>query len=118
MPEDTRPPQRRKKAFETLYVAGFAIKVLDLEDPGTWSPRSRAYTGVKGTGYVSLPCHRSGRPDALGGIVFRPRLEVVAEVKFPDTLISLERARALVADAAIGWSSSPRRRHHCSRHSP
>ena len=104
MPEATLRSRRSKAAFETLYVAGFAIEVRDLESPGRWSPRERAYTGVTGTGYLALPCQLFGRPDTPGDIVFRPRLEVVSEVKFPDTQISLERARMLVADAALGQS--------------
>lgn len=104
MPKETLRPRRFKKAFETLYVAGFAIEVRDLESPGKWSPRERAYTGVTGTGYLALPCRPLGRPDLADGIVFLPRLEVVSEVKFPDTQISLEKARTLVADAALGQS--------------
>ena len=104
MPEDPVRSRRPKAALETLHVAGFAIEVRDLESPGRWSPRERAYTGVTGTGYLALPCQPFRLPAAPGDIVFRPRLEVVSEVKFPDTQISLERARTLVADATLGQS--------------
>lgn len=102
MPEVTLPPRTTRSAFKILHVAGFAIEVRDLENPGKWSPRERVYTDVTGTGYLSLPClpHASG--DALGGVVFHPWLEVVSEVRFPDTQISLESARTFAPDAAVG----------------
>lgn len=90
--------------FATLYIGGYAIEVRDIENPGRWSPRKRAYTDVTGTGYLTPPCPLSGLSDAPADIVFRPRLEVVSEVRFPDTQISLERARTLSADARLGQS--------------
>ena len=104
MPNVKLRPGRPKKAFTTLNVAGFPIEVRDLESPGKWSPRLRAYIGVTGTGYPALPCLPFGRPDEADGVVFRPRLEVVSEVKFPETQISLEKSRALVDDTALGQS--------------
>ena len=104
MPVRPDRSRRPKVAFNTLYVGGFAIEVRDIENPGRWSRRKRAYTDVAGTGYLELPCLPSRPFDAPEDIVFRPRLEVVSEVRFPDTQISLERARTLVADARLGQS--------------
>ncbi len=101
VPPIPRPP---RTTLSTLYVAGFEIEILDLVDPGTWSNRKRAYIGVTGTGYLALPC-RPGRRQADGpDVVFRPWLEVVTEVAWPDTQISLARARAIVPDAVPGQS--------------
>jgi hypothetical protein len=106
MPEDTLRPHRPAAAFASLYVAGFAIAVRDLESAGKWSPRERAFTGVTGSGYLSLPCLPHGHGEAPGDIVFHPWLEVVSEVRFPDTQISLEKARTLNANVALGQSVS------------
>ena len=104
MPVKLARSRRPKATFKTLYVGGFAIEVRDIENPGRWSPRKRAYTDVAGTGYLQLPCLPFKLLDTPDDIVFRPWLEVVSEVRFPDTQISLERARTLVADARLGQS--------------
>ncbi len=104
MSQTTPQPRKPKLAFRTLHVGGFEIKVTHLEHSGIWSRRERAFIGIKGTGYVTLPC-LAGTDDAEGvDFVFRPRLEVVAEVRWPETQINLAEARMLRPEVQLGQS--------------
>jgi hypothetical protein len=106
MPNVTLRRPLLRKAFEKLIIAGFTLEVEALTDSGTWSRTKQAYQGVAGTAWLTLPC-RPGAPDddvVRSEIQLKPWLEVVSEVEWPETQISLTQARRVAPDASLGSS--------------
>jgi hypothetical protein len=97
----------RQELPETLLIGEFSLMVDNYTAIGRWDPARRVLHGVSGTAWTGFACGPWPLLEFMAGdLLIQPRietrLEVVAEVRYPQTQVGYDLAHQIQSDIQVG----------------